>query len=365
MSYLQLSYFSNHDRPPIQHPEITSLPVDILGPAIAAKVDESLRVSTSDMPACAASARLWEDLLEQHRIPYLLVRVADMRWALDNKFTALVLYEELHAALQHTDLGKWIITAQSSAIAEAERQLHNYLHDTSLGFTASQRWRPTAGSDVFPYFKLQRIQINAIRNEWMNMESPETIMEKFLNLHCLETNVMEGTVQFDESASTKLVQVGFFHQVEPVDEGSLTGGAVRSRADALSILRDTHNALREIFNLLKADPLILTVEVICRLHRMLMSTSRVLYIQTPHGRRLSYLNIGVTRQFSRINVTALSRDQNLKIQFCPYDEVDAELSVFCERFNQLIRQADMDPFAAAAWISHVFVTIHPFEACFP
>ncbi|KAF8727161.1 hypothetical protein AX14_007557 [Amanita brunnescens Koide BX004] len=199
MSYLQLSYFSNHDRPPIQHPEITSLPVDILGPAIAAKVDESLRVSTSDMPACAASARLWEDLLEQHRIPYLLVRVADMRWALDNKFTALVLYEELHAALQHTDLGKWIITAQSSAIAEAERQLHNYLHDTSLGFTASQRWRPTAGSDVFPYFKLQRIQINAIRNEWMNMESPETIMEKFLNLHCLETNVMEGTVQFDES----------------------------------------------------------------------------------------------------------------------------------------------------------------------
>lgn len=41
-------------------------------------------------------------------------------------------------------------------------------------------------------------------------------------------------------ASTKLVQVGFFHQVESVDEGSLTGGAVRSRADALSILRDTH-----------------------------------------------------------------------------------------------------------------------------
>lgn len=47
------------------------------------------------MLACAASARLWEDLLEQHRIPYLLVRVADMRWALDNKVTALVLYEEV------------------------------------------------------------------------------------------------------------------------------------------------------------------------------------------------------------------------------------------------------------------------------
>ncbi|EPQ50325.1 hypothetical protein GLOTRDRAFT_50734, partial [Gloeophyllum trabeum ATCC 11539] len=48
------------------------------------------------------------------------------------------------------------------------------------------------------------------------------------------------------------------------------------------------------------------------------------------------------------------------IQFCPYDEVDAELETFCERFN-LLAQPDMDPFAAAAWISHVFVTIHPFE----
>lgn len=149
----------------------------------------------------------------------------------------------------------------------------------------------------------------------------------------------------------------------------------------LIIIRCIHfQALRGIFHLLKADPLILTVEVICRLHRILMSTSRVLYIQTPHG-RLSYLNIGVTRQISRINVTAFSREQNLKIQFCPCDEVDAELKMFCERFNvsiqsglpfdrcshptwqQLIQQADMDPFAAAAWISHVFVTIHPFEAC--
>lgn len=77
--------------------------------------------------------------------------------------------------------------------------VHRYRHDASLGFTASQRWRPTAGSDVFPYFKLQRVQISEIRSQWMDMKSPPTIMEKFLNLHCLETNVMEGTLQFDES----------------------------------------------------------------------------------------------------------------------------------------------------------------------
>ena len=108
-----------------------------------------------------------------------------------------------------------------------------------------------------------------------------------------------------------------------------------------------------------------------------MSTSRVLFIQTPQGRRFSYLNIGMTRQTSCVNVTVAS--QELKIQFCPWDQVDAELKVFCERFNVssemtmllfhvlisdqqiLINDKNMDPFAAAAWISHVFVTIHPFE----
>lgn len=49
------------------------------------------------------------------------------------------------------------------------------------------------------------------------------------------------------------------------------------------------------------------------------------------------------------------------IQFCPFAQVDKELRVFCERFNDPVRQDDVDPFAAAAWINDVFVTIHPFE----
>ena len=131
----------------------------------------------------------------------------------------------------------------------------------------------------------------------------------------------------------------------------LTGGAVRSYADALSILQDTHqvrcpllvfvgkgvhprSALGGIFKPLSTNSTLLTVEKICRLHRMLMSTCRVLNINTPYGPRLSYTNIGVTqaRQTSRVNVI-ISSGQNLKIQFCPYDQVDAELTIFCDRFN--------------------------------
>jgi hypothetical protein len=141
--------------------------------------------------------------------------------------------------------------------------VNEYKYGARIGFTPSQRWRSTA-SDPFPYCKLQRAETDMIRIEWMKMGpgNSQGIMDKFMNLHCLETNVMEGTLQFNESVGlfsfycnisniriidfykkvfAKLVQVGFSNQLgEPVDEQGLTGGAVRSCADALSILQDTH-----------------------------------------------------------------------------------------------------------------------------
>ncbi|EDR13975.1 uncharacterized protein LACBIDRAFT_321696 [Laccaria bicolor S238N-H82] len=333
MSNLQLTPYLNVDRPQLQHSSVT--------------LRASLTVDSSNGVACAASARLWECLLENHRLPYLLLRVADMRMTLGSKVTALTLYEELQTMLGAPQLARWIAHSRSSILAEAERQMFNYKNDLSLGLSPSQRWRSTAEKDTFPYCKLQSAHIDVIR-QWQNMHPPKDIMAKCLNLHCLETNVIEGTVQFDPSDTARLVEVGFYNQAELVDLGNPIGGA----------------ALSEIFTSLESDPLNLTVETICRLHAEFMQTSRVLYIDTVSGSRLSYLNIGITRQVSRCNVTATSREQGVKIQFCPYDEVEADLITFCKRFNELVRQADMDPFASAAWISHVFLTIHPFEASF-
>ena len=38
------------------------------------------------------------------------------------------------------------------------------------------------------------------------------------------------------------------------------------------------------------------------IHRLLLSTSRVLIINRPYGPRLSYTNIGISQQTSRVNV---------------------------------------------------------------
>ena len=80
--------------------------------------------------------------------------------------------------------------------------VRRYKSDSPLGFTPSQRWRPTAAIDAFPCCKLQLAKTTAIREVWISMGSlGGTMMDKFLNLHCLETNFMEGTVQFVESVS--------------------------------------------------------------------------------------------------------------------------------------------------------------------
>ena len=55
---------------------------------------DSLNAST--VPELAATARLWEQtLLPRYRVPFFLVRVGDVRAALNSTATALILYKEV------------------------------------------------------------------------------------------------------------------------------------------------------------------------------------------------------------------------------------------------------------------------------
>ncbi|KJA15004.1 hypothetical protein HYPSUDRAFT_208232 [Hypholoma sublateritium FD-334 SS-4] len=259
----------------------SDLPLDALGPEQCANLERSLAMSPSDGPARAASARLWESLLEAHRLPFLLLRVADMRMSLGSKVTVMALYEELSGVLDDSDFGEWATRSRAEILAGAYRRL-----------------------------LLQRAQIAAMRAQWTSMGAAADVVARFLNLHCLETSVMEGAFQFDEKATSELVKSGF-DPMPPLTSKQIVGGEVRNISDAASMLRDTH--------------------------------------------KISYINTGTTRQVSQINVTAATATtgRRTKVQFCPYDEIDSELRTFCERFNELIRQADRDPFASAAWISRV------------
>ena len=91
-------------------------------------------------------------------------------------------------------------------------------------------------------------------------------------------------------------------------------------------------AMNEIITLVSSESFLLTVETICHLHRILMNTSRVLFVGAQNKWRLSYVNAGITRATTCANVTVAGYS-GMDLQFCPYDQVDEELRVFCERFN--------------------------------
>jgi hypothetical protein len=85
-------------------------------------------------------------------------------------------------------------------------------------------------------------------------------MAKLQNMHCLETNFIEGTFYLDENVcillhstlisiltssclsqtGAVLVQSGFYDQEKLIDLPNPVGGAVHDISDALSILQDTH-----------------------------------------------------------------------------------------------------------------------------
>lgn len=360
MTDQRLSCYLNTSRPPLEHPLVTELPIDTLGKDVALQLEASLKVEPSDGAACAASARLWESLLENHRVPYLLLRVADMRFALGSQVTALSLYEELLVALKDETLENWIRQTRSSVMSSTQEQLQSY--KASQDFSQGQHWRSTITADTtFPCCKTKESDYEDMYDMWEIVSNKASKADKFLNFHCIETTVIEGVVMFDAETRDDLIMYGLDEKAVPVDDSSIVAGAVRSCADARAILRDTRQAIDEIYTLAKCEPVTLTVETICHLHHVLMKTSRVLDVKDDNsdGPRLAYTNIGVTRQHSRVNVVI--QNPTMIIQFCPFDQVNKELRVFCERFNDLVQQDDVDPFAAAAWISDVFVTIHPFE----
>ncbi|KAL0581543.1 hypothetical protein V5O48_000472 [Marasmius crinis-equi] len=360
-------YFLNKDRPLIEsHPLLAYNQDSPVDQALLPSLQPSRR-GTLGLEEHVSAARLWESLYEstsnlqvQGRAMITLL-VADMRCFLGSRGTALPLYLELSQVLQDEKFTRWVKKSLERYNKEVGRELHGY--KTSTTFTPSQRFKPEVANDSFPYCRVPQAKLRELRGLWASTGDPQAVLDQFCNFHCLESNALEGKVSFNYSSTTMLVQFGFFAQVQ-----GLTGepeGDVQDRASAIEILKDTRQALDVVFQLLRRNTvqgkISLNVSTILELHRLMMASSRLLRASKRGEQRISYTNIGMTRQTTETNVTVATGP--VKVQFCPFDSVDEELGRFCGKFNELVNAADMDPFAAAAWISHVFLAIHPFEVC--
>lgn len=204
----------------------------------------SFEVDPSDDIKCAAVGRLWESLLEKYPgVPFLMLRVADMRWKLNSRVTAYAMYLDVRNARSQTDVvhpsffvaiaptrleglrlldlapegprqgphrsgqHPWVarplglyLVQRLTAIALIVR---TYKDNTSI-YTPSQRWRPNVAQDRIPASscKLQHAEYVAFQDSWDQLNAAGVTLATYLNYHCLETNAIEGVLQFDPAVRT-------------------------------------------------------------------------------------------------------------------------------------------------------------------
>lgn len=127
---------------------------------------------------------------------------------------------QLQATLNDPDLGHWVserrlvVEEKTSSMCESAisirdhtDQAHstpttvtNYKGDLLGKFTPSQRWIPTA-LDPFPYCKVKAQDIQTLLGKWRKLESYDDFRDRFLNMHSLHTNHIEGTFLLNEVVS--------------------------------------------------------------------------------------------------------------------------------------------------------------------
>jgi len=299
-----------------------------------------------------ATARLWEDtLLTVYPTPFFLVRVADVRAALNSNATALDLYKEAQKVIEiDSEFNQFVTDFERKCVAEQE----NHRTKWSQGIF-NQPWLPISKLR-FPTIPISPEVTSSLQTRWTGMKSGTgEHMQQYLRYMCIESNTLELNFSLSSRSVTQLVRKGY--QEEGVE--CLNGSAILDRASIIEILRDTQKALEMVLSV-SDDPDHFTVELLCDLHKICLKTSRILPFRSNDGQdfEMKYLNPGVTRQKSCKNAIIPGPP---RVQFCPFENVMEELRKFTHLARQWLKNWKKNPFATAAWLHLVFVACHPFD----
>ncbi|KAK7451063.1 hypothetical protein VKT23_012738 [Stygiomarasmius scandens] len=168
-------------------------------------------------------------MLEKYRIPFLLLRVADMRYVTrgpGSQATALSLYAELGKMISDSNYTKWLSQLAHTVKEQTEDMLVKY--KSAQHFTPAQLWIPGTSHDSLPQCCIQEL-IDDLKTRWKAIERGDSA-------------AMSKVFDFDFSVTTVPIQKGPFDEVvlrEICDSDVQPGGTVVDVWDALLVLQCT------------------------------------------------------------------------------------------------------------------------------
>ncbi|KAG2002928.1 hypothetical protein CC2G_003573 [Coprinopsis cinerea AmutBmut pab1-1] len=277
--------------------------------------------------------------------PYLIVRLALLAHRMGSRCIALNLCREaqsllLSAGVEDPGLDLYI----EKLNAMVEEGIQRALEQARQRFYY-QTWKDTRSHRFPTALPFAPPEADEIRTRWQDLAPPDSeFRAAYLRKLAIETNHVESVFSLTDESVRDIVRRGIADGVVEWTEHSCVQDVSQIRA----ILEDTFAAY-EMLTPFIAEPAHLNKQAICDVHRRLMQTAG--YLES------SYIPPGRTRTETRKTVLLSGA---YSIEFCPFEEVDAEVEYICRMAKQWIKSW-RNPFATSSWMHLILGRCHPFD----
>ena len=168
--------------------------------------------------------------------------------------------------------------------------------------------------------------------------------------HAIETGIVERVYDLEKGITETFIKKGFYESYVSHSDTNVPVPKL------LAHLSDHLNAVDFVFDVVKENRE-LTVGFIKELHALVTRNQEFAEGRDQFGNKT---NIPLVKDKFKIHVNNPTRDDGVKIEYCPPEHVEAEMDNLVKIYNGAER-AGTHPLICATWFHHAFTIIHPFQ----
>lgn len=183
-----------------------------------------------------------------------------------------------------------------------------------------------------------------------NSSEYTAFMERLKREHAIETGIIERLYDLSAGMTETFINEGFRSTLLSHGDTNIAPQTLMQH------LNDHLEAVNWVFDIIKDDRPF-SVSMVKQLHQMVTR-----HQETAEGRDMRGQKTKITLlkgDFKRWENNP-TRPDGVKVLYCPPEHVVSEMDNLIDTYNRLA-EAGVHPLILAAWVHHIFTTIHPFQ----
>lgn len=168
--------------------------------------------------------------------------------------------------------------------------------------------------------------------------------------HAIETGIVERMYDLDKGITETFIKKGFYESYVSHADTNVPVPKL------LAHLSDHLDAVDFVFDVVKENRE-LTVGFVKELHALVTRNQDCAEGRDQFGHKTK---IPLLKGKFKVHVNNLTREDGLKIEYCPPEHVEAEMDNLVAIYNKA-QLEEVHPLINATWFHHAFTIIHPFQ----